>query len=57
MARVARFFLAQHTKAGKILKPHKIMPKDHKSIPNDNKIFQMAIKSTNIFHSEAFQNA
>jgi hypothetical protein len=41
--RVARFFLAQHTKTGK---PYQ----------NDHKIDKMAIKLNNIFHCKTLQN-
>jgi hypothetical protein len=53
---VARFFLGQNTKMGKIV------PNDHKmttwpyDIPNGRTIFQMAKKYNNDFHSKALQN-
>jgi hypothetical protein len=54
--RVARFFLAQHTKTRKkfqITIKYKERPQN---IPNGRKIDQMAIKYTNIFHRKSFQN-
>jgi hypothetical protein len=52
--RFARFFLTQYTKWGKITQlPHYVIAKN---IPDGCKIFQMTIKSTNIFNSKALQN-
>jgi hypothetical protein len=49
--RVARFFLVNYTKPGKNV------PNGHKlCIPNVCKIFQLAIKYSNSFQSEALQN-
>jgi hypothetical protein len=54
-SRDARFFLAQHTKTGKIYQRFTKYTKWPHNIPNDRKIFQMIIKFTNIFHSKAIQ--
>jgi hypothetical protein len=52
--RVARFFFVQTYQNGKNI------PKDHKlhqnGYTNGHKIFQMAVKYTNIFQSKALQN-
>jgi hypothetical protein len=56
--RVARFFLVQKYQNGKNIpndrKPYKTTI--NYSILNDSKLFQMAIKYTNIFHSKALHN-
>jgi hypothetical protein len=49
-SRVARFFLVQHTKTGKIYQ------NDLKIYQNCLKIYQMALKFTNIFHCKIIRN-
>jgi hypothetical protein len=49
--RVARFLLTQYTKTGK---KYTKLPTGH--IKNGRKIFQMTLKFTNIFYSNALQN-
>jgi hypothetical protein len=43
-------------KRGKIYQITTTLPNGHKNIPNDRKIFQMTIKYSSIFQSEALQN-
>jgi hypothetical protein len=54
--RVARFFLTPYTKTGKNIPNYHNITKWQKTVPNRRKIFQLAIKYTNIFHSKALQN-
>jgi hypothetical protein len=48
--RVARFFLVQHTKKGKIYRMTIKYTRWPQHIPNGHKIYQMTIKYTNISH-------
>jgi hypothetical protein len=54
--KVARFFLTQYTKKGKIYQMTTNYTKRPYIIPNGRKILLMVIKYTNIFHSKALQN-
>jgi hypothetical protein len=55
--RVARFFLVQNTKTGKIYQLPQNIPNGHKKFPMAIKyVDQMVIKYTKIFHSKTFQN-
>jgi hypothetical protein len=49
--RVARFFLLQYSKTGESIPNY---PRQYTKLPEA--IYQMAIKYTNIFHSETLQN-
>jgi hypothetical protein len=51
--RVARFFLAQHTKTGKNVPKR---PQKSQNTPNASKIYQMAKIYKNVFHLKAVQN-
>jgi hypothetical protein len=54
-ARVARFFLVQYSKAGKIYQINLCYTKWPQNRPNDCKIDQMAIKYADIFHLKTLQ--
>jgi hypothetical protein len=56
LARVARFFLVQHTKTENIYQMTTKYTKRPKSTPNGCKIDQMSIKYTNIFHCKTLKN-
>jgi hypothetical protein len=54
--RVARFFLLQLTKTEKICQSTITYTKKPLNMPNGYKIYQVAIKYTNIFHRMTLQN-
>jgi hypothetical protein len=54
--RVARFFLTQYIKTRENIPNNHNIAKWPKDIPNDRKIFSMAIKYTSIFQSKVLQN-
>jgi hypothetical protein len=54
--RVARFFLALHTKTGKNYQKDQKIFKMITEYANDLKKYQMAEICTKMFHSKAFQN-
>jgi hypothetical protein len=54
--RVARFFLTQYTKTVKKRQTYQNITKWPWNIPDDNKIFQMTVKYTNMFLCKALQN-
>jgi hypothetical protein len=56
VSRVARFFLIQYTKTWENIPNYHNITKWPCDIPNDRKIFQMAITCTIIFYSKAIQN-
>jgi hypothetical protein len=53
--KVARFFLAQHTKTGEIYQITTTYTKWSQNRPNGRKIDQTAIKYTNIFHCKSLK--
>jgi hypothetical protein len=56
-SRVARFFVTQYTTTGKNIPNYQKNTKCPLNIPNAHYIFQMGIKYTNIFRSNALQKS
>jgi hypothetical protein len=54
--RVARFSWAQHTKTGKMYQMTTKFTKSPSNLPIGRKIYQIAVKYTNIFHYNTLQN-